>query len=214
MTLKCFKVSIIGNASVGKSSFLHRLINNDFIPNEEPTIGANYIIHTINIPQKNNDITIRLNIWDTAGQEKYFSLMPLYLRGAQIILIFFDLTDKKTFDKINSYWMDILKTTVEDKKCIFAIIGNKSDLVEQIEVSDIAVKNLIENCSLNIQYFKTSAKTGYNIHDCINILAYEKYKIINKLKKNKRKEEILDLKSSVPNSEIYKDFKYYQYCNC
>lgn len=88
-----FKIVILGDVSVGKSSLIARFVDNKFKGDYEPSIGVDFASKSI----KYKDKLIKLQIWDTAGQEKYKSLIPSYIRGANIIFVVFDLTSKILF---------------------------------------------------------------------------------------------------------------------
>ena len=104
---KIFKVVLIGGSSVGKSSIVSKFIFNEFNENQYSTIGAAFITKTIVI----DNINVKLELWDTAGQEKFDSLVPMYYRNAHAVIVVYDVTDKETFDRakrwitqINDQW--------------------------------------------------------------------------------------------------------------
>lgn len=98
-----FKLVLLGESSVGKSSLVLRFVKGQFHEFQESTIGAAFLTQTVQI----DDTTVKFEIWDTAGQERYHSLAPMYYRGAQAAIVVYDITNKETFHKgiikINSF---------------------------------------------------------------------------------------------------------------
>lgn len=90
-----FKLVILGHYSVGKSSIVLNFIKNEFNPNEESTIGAAFLTKTVFI----DGIAVKFEIWDTAGQERYYSLIPMYYRGANAALVVYDITSAESFER-------------------------------------------------------------------------------------------------------------------
>lgn len=154
------KVVLIGDANVGKTSIINRLINDGFSETLTPTIQLAYSKKIIQY--KNQDV--ELQICDTAGQERYQSICPNFYRDADAAVIVFDLTSRISLKKAQE-WMDELKATMPDS-LVIAIAGNKSDIPDRIIDYDEAYKMAEHN---NCTYFDTSAKTG----DGIDILFYE-----------------------------------------
>ena len=102
-----FKVLLIGNSSVGKSSLLLRFVDNAWSDLFVPTIGVDFKIKTMTIDSKN----VKLQIWDTAGQERFKNITASYYRGAHGILVVYDITDMESFKNINNWLIEI------EKKC-------------------------------------------------------------------------------------------------
>lgn len=149
-----FKTVLIGDSGVGKSSIATRFVNEKFDKYAEPTIGSAFFSKTIGIDKGN----ITLNIWDTAGQEKYDSLIPMYYKGAHIIFLVFDVNNRKSFDRAIE-WFSRIKNYVISNAVIF-LIGNKTDSNNKI-VSFDEGKRMSEE--LGITYYETSALKDINI---------------------------------------------------
>lgn len=114
------KVVLVGESGVGKTSIINRLINNEFNDNRKVTIGANYTLKKINLPQYNKNIT--LEIWDTAGQENYRSFTKLFYKNAKIAVLVYDITNSVSYNEIKNYWIKQIKEDCEkDLSKIFII---------------------------------------------------------------------------------------------
>ena len=117
-----YKLIVIGDENVGKTSILNRFKNNLFNPEYEPTVGLDFQ----SIPILIDDQSVTLLLYDTAGQEKFKSLIPLYTNEANIILLIYDVSNKESFDNIGK-WYDSLNN-INKEEVIFGLVGNKSDL--------------------------------------------------------------------------------------
>ncbi|CAG2180715.1 unnamed protein product, partial [Oppiella nova] len=146
-----FKLIIVGDSCVGKTSILQRFHGETYLPVSVPTIGIDFRIRTITIENK----IIKLQIWDTSGQEKYDSITTSYYRGALGVLLVYDITNRKSFDNIKSRWIKHINDHTR-KGVKMVIIGNKCDLQMKREVnSEIADALAID---YGLKHFETSAK--------------------------------------------------------
>ena len=150
--LKCI---VIGSSGVGKTALTKRLVENTFSEHIQSTIGIEYEFTTIEVDGQQ----VKLNVWDTAGQEKFRSITRAYYREAVCVLIVFDLTDKETFNEVNT-WVDDVRHKCDPKASII-LVGNKSDLSENRQVSNSEATEYAK--SMNLKYIETSAKTGDNV---------------------------------------------------
>ena len=114
-----FKVVLLGESAVGKSSLVLRFVKREFHEFQESTIGAAFLTQTVQI----DDTTVKFEIWDTAGQERYHSLAPMYYRGAQAALIVYDITSKDSFLKAQN-WVRGLQRQA-NANIVIALVGNK-----------------------------------------------------------------------------------------
>eukprot|EP01006_Ploeotia_vitrea_P043384 TRINITY_DN66723_c7_g9_i1.p1 TRINITY_DN66723_c7_g9~~TRINITY_DN66723_c7_g9_i1.p1 ORF type:complete len:205 (-),score=32.90 TRINITY_DN66723_c7_g9_i1:1043-1657(-) len=152
---KKFKLVLLGEAGVGKSSIVLRLIKDEYIEYQHSTVGASFFRHTVPL----DDLTINFDIWDTAGQERYKSLASMYYRGAAAALVVYDITSAESFDRAK-YWVKELLIN-SNENIVIALTGNKCDLVEQRKVpQDEATKYAQEN---GLIYVETSAKNAINV---------------------------------------------------
>jgi small GTP-binding protein len=176
-----FKILIIGDSNVGKSSLLIRFSDNEYYNNYITTIGLDFRTKKINI---NNKI-IRLEIWDAAGQERFRALTKLYYRNCCGVLLVFDITDEKSFINIKN-WINEFNKHCENPNVSKILIGNKCDLISEKKVSYEEIDKL---CLIyNLNYIETSAKENINVELSFNQLGKEiekNYKNTTDYKKNK-----------------------------
>lgn len=164
-----FKVIIIGDSGVGKSSlaeyFVHRTCAQS---DKSSTIGIDFL--TKMVVTKDNK-TIKLNIWDTAGQERFKGIVNAYFRHAQGIIICFSLSNNNTFDNIRSL-INTIRIQCDNLPII--IVGTFSDRIGEREVSqkliDELVNDLIVEMDMDIQYVEVSSKTGENVDRVFELL--------------------------------------------
>jgi Ras-related protein Rab-5C len=114
-----YKLVLLGEASVGKSSLVVRFVQDQFHNHIESTIGAAFF--TKSIPVDGDDVTFE--IWDTAGQERYHSLAPMYYRGAKAAIVVYDVTDPASYDRAHK-WVDELKSS-GGSGTVITLVGNK-----------------------------------------------------------------------------------------
>ena len=169
------KLLLLGDSSVGKTSILLKYISNKFDESSISTVGVDYMDKIIDY----NKFKIKLQIWDTSGEEKFRTITKNFYRNADGLLVVFDLTKKESYDHIKS-WLDEAKENNDKLKTI--LIGNKLDLKdERIVAIDVAKQFAEKN---NLKYIETSAKDGTNINESFQA-------IIDLLFDGKSSEEIL-----------------------
>lgn len=159
-----YKIVLLGDSSVGKTSLVHRFTTDSFDPHLANTIGAAFISkeHT------SSGRTIKLEIWDTAGQERYKSLTPMYYRNSKVALVCFDLSlPEDSFERAR-YWIDQLGV-LGPPNIKIKVIGNKEDLGEDADLT-----NIREFCNdKNLPLVMTSAKTGKGVTALFNQITDE-----------------------------------------
>jgi len=149
-----FKIIFLGDQGTGKSCILNRFVDDKFDENYQATVGLDF--QSKNVKIDNQDI--HLLLYDTAGQEKFRSLIPMYTRDANIIMLVYDITRKESFTNIPIWIKDL--TNVKFEEVIFVLIGNKIDLNDKREVNkEEGEKYSEEN---NMIFEEVSAKTGEN----------------------------------------------------
>jgi len=149
------KVVFVGTTRVGKTSIIHKFVNDQFTNSTSVSTQGAFFEKQVFI----NDHEIVMDIWDTAGQEKYHSLAPLYYRDAVAAVVVFDITNMMSFT-IAKQWIAELKSSRGDNVTI-VLVGNKSDLYHIRVVNPNEVKQYAS--VQGIHYAETSAKTGSNI---------------------------------------------------
>ena len=122
------KIIILGNSGVGKTCIINRYINNQFNPNSETTLGSSFSTKVI----KKDNIKYKLNIWDTTGQEKYHSITNLFIKGSSAVILVYSVDSLASFEGLN-YWNDSIKEHLQGNDYILAVIGSKSDLIQDEE---------------------------------------------------------------------------------
>ena len=154
-----FKIVLIGNVAVGKSSIIKRFMHNEFNKTYFCTVGTELSRKTLLI---GNNKKVNLNIWDTCGQEKFRTVTRQYYRDTQAILLVFDLTNEKSFNDIES-WLEEAINYTNNIKCLFFLFGNKSDEKEKIVVENEDIKNILRKNQRIKKYFEISAFNGHNV---------------------------------------------------
>ena len=135
---KEIKMILLGESGVGKTSIIKRFLLDQFNTEHIPNLSMNYVEKDININKKK----VKLNIWDTIGQEKYRSVSKLFLKETEIVILVYSINDSKSFEELN-YWNDLYKEQI-GKKVILGIAGNKSDLFLEQQVSEAQGKKYAE----------------------------------------------------------------------
>ena len=172
---KAFKIILVGESSVGKTSIMKRFIDNKFNNEYQSTISA---VNTKKIYRIDNDNIAELNIWDTAGEEKFRTITKQFYKDAHGALLIYDITQKETFNKIDSWLEELVDAAPSD--IIIFLIGNKIDMDQKREVEYNDGKNFAEKN--NISFYEVSAKNGNNIGSTFDILS-------NKIFQNMKEEE-------------------------
>ena len=165
-----FKLILLGDSGVGKSSLLHSYMKEEFQDNIPCTINADFKIKKLKIDPYT---IVNITIWDTCGQEKYRAMTNLYFKDSNGIILLYDVIDKNSFYGINSWLNEIYKNINEDEISII-LVGNKIDL-EQRSISYEEGKAFAEKN--NLLFCECSSKNGKNIDMVFNLIIKD---IINK----------------------------------
>ena len=178
-----FKVVMLGSSGVGKTAIVERITKEQFNGVHVPTVGAQYI----SLPMKVDEHVVRIELWDTAGQEVFRSLVGFYSRDAKGVFLVADVTNDMTIEDL-SKWTKFIKENTTDAEVI--LFGNKTDLIEKRNVKS---KSLHEYAEKNgYAFYEGSAKTGQNVFDAFSLLSqnlFKKYKETNE----PEKEDSVDL---------------------
>ena len=168
-----FRYIIVGDMAVGKSCLLLQFTDHKFRHQHELTIGVEFGGKTIEVKNKN----VKIQIWDTAGQEAFQAITRTYYKGAIGALLVYDITRKETFDHITKWLNEVKSNGSKDICCI--LIGNKKDLEDKRQVSYEEGEAFAKENGL--MFLETSAKTAYNVVESFNLSAEC---ILNNITKN------------------------------
>ena len=150
-----FKIIVIGDSAVGKSSLTLRGTKDHFKDFYTPTIGFEFLSFNIRIKDK----IVKLQIWDTCGQEVYRSLISSFYRNSSLAIIVYAIDNQESFDNLDS-WLDEIKSQTHPYLKIF-LIGNKVDLEDKRVIDRSIAEELVKEHKIDL-FLETSAKTGYN----------------------------------------------------
>ena len=148
------KIIFTGDIAVGKTSIISVLMGQKFTAEYEASIGVDFFSKTVKYKGK----IIKLQIWDSAGQEKFRSLIPNYIRGSSLVFIVYDVSNRKSFENLNQ-WINFVNN-IENSNIV--IIGNKNDLKDSREVTLEEAQKFCEE--KNVEFFEVSAKDGTNLN--------------------------------------------------
>ena len=173
-----FRICLLGDAGVGKTSLLSRFCDNTFKENYNNTIGVDFRLVTL----KCNDIITKIHIWDTAGQERFRSLALNYLNNSHGFIFMYDITDAESFNNVVNWINLALEKNV--KTIANFLVGNKCDNEENRKVTKEEAENLAKE--RNLFFMETSAKTDNNVQ---KLFYYFLFKLIDYFKNNDYVEE-------------------------
>lgn len=150
-----FKIIFLGDQGVGKSSILNRFVQDRFEQEYQATIGLDFHSKNATI----NGANVRLLLYDTAGQEKFKSLIPMYIRDANIIIMVYDVTSRESLIHTN-HWVNETKD-LKREDALFVLVGNKVDLTDQRKVTEKEGEDFAKE--KGFLFMEVSAKTGKNV---------------------------------------------------
>ena len=186
-----FKILFLGGIGVGKTCIINRYVKNIFINDQTPTIGIDYKSKIVIYNSKK----IKLKIFDTSGQERFHTLTKNYYRGADGIIMVFDLKRSETFDEL-TYWMEEINKNCDKNKIGLILVGNKNDgNLDERKISREQGNKIAE--LYNFIYIETSAVTNDNIKECFDLMVktlFEKnVNDCNNIKNNNEEKEDIDI---------------------
>jgi small GTP-binding protein len=159
------KIIIVGDSGVGKTSLFTSFADQSYTGSHIPTIGVDFRLKRIQV----GDQTVKLQIWDTAGLERYRALTANYFRGADVVCLVYDITCRESFANLKNWIRIIQQTTDED--FMYLVVGNKMDLTAYRMVSD--EEGALFASSISAGFFETSAKTFLHLTDVFLFMAQE-----------------------------------------
>lgn len=158
-----FKLVLLGESAVGKSSLVLRFVKGQFQEFQESTIGAAFLTQTVCL----DDTTVKFEIWDTAGQERYHSLAPMYYRGAQAAIVVYDITNEESFARAKNWVKELQRQA--SPNIVIALAGNKADLANKRALDFQDAQSYADDNSL--LFMETSAKTSMNVNEIFMAIA-------------------------------------------
>ena len=160
------KVVLLGESGVGKTCIISRFINNTFEDGLMSTNGASYTSKNSTFPEYGNK-TIKFEIWDTAGQEKYRALNKIFYKDASICILVYDITNEGSFKAIQDYWFQQVKDSAP-KNIVLGLAGNRCDLIENEMIGEEKARNLAKE--MNAIFEQTSAAKNIGIEQLFHNL--------------------------------------------
>lgn len=160
---KKYKVVLLGESGVGKSSLVLRLVKDEWIESQHSTVGASFFRYSC---QTEDNTMVNFDIWDTAGQERYKSLASMYYRSAAAALVVYDITSADSFERAR-YW--VRELTSNSPETIIILVGNKSDLEHQRKVSQDEAKRFA--AEMGLMFSEASAKEGTRVQTVFQQIA-------------------------------------------
>ena len=163
-----FKVVLVGDSFVGKTNIMSKYLKNEFHEDSKATVGVEFGSKQFTI----DGHSVKAQIWDTAGQERYKAITSAYYKGAKGAFIVYDITRKNSFESVERWVSDVI--SVADKKITIVLIGNKSDLEDQRQVTKEEAQDKANK--LEIAFMETSAFSGDNLDKAFEMMMNEVYK--------------------------------------
>lgn len=163
------KVIILGDSGVGKTSLMHRYVNNKYSQQYKATIGADFLTKEVDVDDK----VATMQVWDTAGQERFQSLGVAFYRGADCCVLVYDVTNTKSFENVKT-WRDefLVHANVSSPETFpFVILGNKIDCEENKKVVNTKSAQELAQSLGNVPLFFTSAKDAINVDNAFEEIA-------------------------------------------
>jgi Ras-related protein Rab-6A len=151
---------VLGNSAVGKTSIINQYIYDSSPTDHQPTVGVDFVAKTVKLDKR----TVRLQLWDTAGQEKFHALIPSYLRAASVVILVYDITSRDSFENLDKWH----KFTLDHANPMFFVVGNKVDLQDSRQVAAEEGKEWASGHSA--QFFEISAYSFVSVNELMQAI--------------------------------------------
>ena len=216
--VKRIKIIIIGESdSVGKTCIIKRFVYDEHNSNEFPTSSLSFATKNINVSENGVEEEIKLEVWDTVGQEKYKAMAQIFFKNSNAVILVYDITNKESFEQLKNYWIDKINE-YNSNDLTLAVAANKSDLYMKEQVKEEEGREFAQK--IGAIFRLTSAKNGEGIKEMFYVIGKKyldsilnKNKIINNQCDNDfdNKKNIVLKKSNFNNNENIKNKKK---CKC
>ncbi|WAR06991.1 RB39A-like protein [Mya arenaria] len=167
-----FRLILIGDSTVGKSSLLKYFTDGKFDELCDPTVGVDFFARLLEVK---NGVRVKLQLWDTAGQERFRSITRSYYRNSVGVMLVYDISKRQSFESITG-WLAEAKFHIEPHQAVYMIIGHKADCDNDRQVSYREAQQFAQVNGL--KYIETSAKNGQNVEEAFQLLAKDVYKLL------------------------------------
>jgi len=167
-----FRLILIGDSTVGKSSLLRYFTDGKFAELCDPTVGVDFFARLVEVRPGTR---VKLQLWDTAGQERFRSITRSYYRHSVGVIVVYDITNRASFEHASD-WIQEAQLHIDPFRAVYIIVGHKTDLDSEREVSFREGKQLAN--SYDVHFLETSAKTGQNVEETFTVVAKEIYDLI------------------------------------
>ncbi|XP_036603793.1 ras-related protein Rab-39B-like [Trichosurus vulpecula] len=169
-----FRLILLGDSTVGKSSLLRRYTEGVFVDCIDQTVGVDFYVHLMEVEP---GVQVKLQFWDTAGQERFRSVTRSYYRNSAGGLLLFDVANRASFENVPKWHQEVMEK-VKPFGIVFLVVGHKSDLVAERQVTPEEGEKLAS--SLGARYVETSAKSDSNVALAVQLLAQDIYEAVKK----------------------------------
>ena len=177
--IKRIKIIIIGESGVGKTCIIKKFIYDEYNNNEFPTNSLSFATKNIKISQNNGEQELKLEVWDTVGQEKYKAMAQIFFKNSNAVILVYDITNKNSFNELKNYWVEKINE-YNSNDLTLAVAANKSDLYVKEQVNEKEGREFAQKVGAIFRL--TSAKNGEGIKELFNVIG-KKY--LDSLNKNK-----------------------------
>jgi len=167
-----FRLIVVGDSTVGKSSLLRNFCDGVFSNDPDPTVGVDFNVRIVEVKP---GVKVKLQLWDTAGQERFRSITRAYYRNSVGVLLIYDTTNYSSFLHVTS-WLNEARQQIQPYQCVFLLVGTKIDRSSEREVQTEEAKAFAD--FHDISFIETSAKSSLYVQECFVMVAKEIYDML------------------------------------